>query len=1098
MITARSLVFYIRAEDQASRVVKNVAKNFGSLGKIRSIQQAIPQQAIKNAKAYANAQQQIERNANAIANAEIRASKLGRYVSRGKPLSGYTINETSAMYDSAIHKLEILNRQQELLAANLDDVARSAAAASAALDLELSQAKIGRVQQLITGFQGVLRAARLVGIGVAAALGFAAHSAAQFQTQLTLAATQARPVGASANATTGITQKLQGVVLKQMQQFPASSQAMADSLYQIFSSTNVQNIGEAGKLLATFNKAAVAGGTDLGTMTNASITLFNNFVGAGKEFSNITQALNVFFAAVRYGRTNAEQFAGSLSNVIGIAAEAGLKFTDVANAMAILTRQTGANTTSRDATGLARLIQELGQSNTIAGLKAIGVNEIDPVTNKLKPLLDIITQIQQKANLKGVNALNFFKTITALGGSSAGNKGTIQAQRAFAFLVNNIQQYHKVSKDVTNDNNEFQRSFDALSKSPGVKWAVLVNQFKALSIIIGTDALPAIEKMGASFTRLLKWFNGLSNGTKQTITTIATYGSVALVAGSSIGIFAGSIGKLLYSLRLLNLSKLTSETGELNLKFALMLGVVAALGYVLIEYPHQVEAVIKSFGGLKSVIISIVAAVAAFQILKFVSGLRLAGDAAAVAAVKSEGLLAALTKLKYLGPIAIVIGISEILTNRSKIQKSVGNFLDQNGLGFMGGTKETTQTIPQIRNDLRNGGVIGNFARDFVKSLQGKAKSGDKQAAALLTQIYGKTNSALTETVPKVPNNIAQRVASLTKSINLSKITGPLKQVIASIKAGLALAATDVNWNKLFNNVIKLDKLSKSKPTIQNFQALLTAEDALQKASTGNQYQAAQEMLSQLESTWAKAESATAKHAKKIADEQAKLRKKNIANAKTEVNDLLTSVQSMYDNFLSQNQTNFGTLFSGPFISGARVQNELSFGGHVTGTDVLKDLKAQLFQYNRFNKDVAALHKRGAPKSLIDSLEQMGPAGKANIKALNQLNPAQWKEYVSTWSKSQKAIKDTTITQLNSQLKIYESHGKKIALAIIKGIRSENVQLSNVLRNTVLKLFPGLAHQAKLSGGSSHTHYHIESKGGNEITTLKHLDFSLRNSLFPF
>jgi hypothetical protein len=98
--------------------------------------------------------------------------------------------------------------------------------------------------------------------------------------------------------------------------------------------------------------------------------------------------------------------------------------------------------------------------------------------------------------------MNFFKNI-------GGNTGTIQARRAFTFLV---QFFNKAGKDgasylemlrkVKGDNNEFTMSLAAMEKTTGVRWGVFVNQLKALALEIGADLVPALLRLSGPIQEL--------------------------------------------------------------------------------------------------------------------------------------------------------------------------------------------------------------------------------------------------------------------------------------------------------------------------------------------------------------------------------------------------------------------------------------------------------------------------------------------------------------------------------------------------------------------------------------------------------------------
>jgi TP901 family phage tail tape measure protein len=1327
-ITARELVFYIRAEDQASRVVKRAAANMRGMTNLRGLQtqidksnlqniqkiqaardavtagelagtqkiaaaeQALHDTRIKNLDKIGARQQALRRNLTSVQKAEDALAVTPRTIAGKTPMGAYT-RVANPQWQIAAENLATLNRETELLQGKLAEVERSSTAASAAMERNLraveeqavqtnavlreaqtaatqlayeekaandrlmAQQRLIRTSEIITGFQSAARAVRLFGLAAGASLAYAAHKAASFQTELTLAASQARPSGAGAAATARISGRLQNVVLAQMQKFPAASQDMADSLYQIFSSTKIQGIPQATKLLTLFNQAAVAGGTDLKSMTDAGITLLNNFVGTNNEFKTLNPAMERFFAAVRFGRMNAGQFAGSLSYVAGMAKEAGLGFTDVADAMAVLTRQTGARGTTRDAQGLGRLIQQFANPDAIEGMKQLGIQAIDPLTMKMKPLLNIIGQIKQKADLRGVNALNFFKTITALGGDGKGNKGTVQAQRAFAFLINNFKEYQTVSKQVNSDNNELDQSFKALSKSPGVAWQIMLNQIKAAVIVVGREAIPAFIRLGKPIVQLLHWFNGLSEGTKKTIAVWGVFGSAAAVIGGTIAVLAGSILKLVINVKALNIAKLGEETGSATAKFSIWLTVIVAIVAAFIHWHKQAMQVVNALGGLKNVVTMIGTALTAWGLLKLVTGLGKVATAAQVA-TKEVGLLRLmLLSIQRMGPIAVAIVVTEIFTHKGAIDKWISHQIDKlpSWMGGGGTNKMSwSDVVKKAGPDFKSSGIGGDFSRQIISDMQKTvktvtpklsdlkqmAKAGDTDAAkllrtyyyasAFLNRAYGKS-VGVAEVIPKRTDQSIRKGAADIRGM-----------ATAAATATTHTATLTANWNKLWEKVVSLDKVIKGEkmPSRGELQKLLDAQDALQKASKGNQYAAAMEYLSALEQGWTKTSKAAEKAAKsmdkgaasqidsyidvvvklkkaydlsgtladakkyqagmdqlnklyasdasqmyindriskltdtstvvdkasdKLIDSRIKavaklqkayslhgtltnarayfaaldklntdyaseasqdyiskyldkvnnadkkrldLMKQNKQNAISQQKDLVSGIQQIYDNFLQQNQQNMGDLFQGPWMQGRMVQTGIQFGFAPRGVDILKDAKAQLFQFRRFNSDLDKLRKRGAPKAMIDAFRAMGPSEKANIEALIKLHPAKWDEYVRTWNARQHIIKTTTMKQLNAQLTIYESHGKKIANAIIRGIKSENVKLTGVFEQMIRKMFPGLERQANPHGGgggtqnvnqprkvADHLHFHFNGKGvsADDKAAVKKVLFRLQN-----
>ena len=330
-----------------------------------------------------------------------------------------------------------------------------------------------------------------------------------------------------------------------MQQFPASSKEMADSFYQIFSGTNIQNVKQAADYVKLFNEAAVGGGATLDEMTQAGISIRNVFgIGMHGEFKNMTEALNVFFSAVRYGRMTASQFSQALGYIAPVAKDVHLSFKNVAEDMAFFTRQTGGKMTRQDAQGLTRLIQLLSRQDVVSGLAQKGIPVFDKLTGRMRPVVEIMKQIHDQLKLTPQETVNFFKNISAAGSGKQGITGTVQAIRIFSQAQAQSKAYQDVVRSVRGDTDEFAKSYRQMAKTPGVKWAVLTNQIRVLALTIRCEAIPAFIRLGAPILKILKWFNSLSEGTKHQIATWGVFGSAALILGGTIIILGGAIAKL--------------------------------------------------------------------------------------------------------------------------------------------------------------------------------------------------------------------------------------------------------------------------------------------------------------------------------------------------------------------------------------------------------------------------------------------------------------------------------------------------------------------------------------------------------------------------
>lgn len=1046
-ITARELVFYIRAEDQASRVVKRAARSFGSLSTIRSLENKALLQKAANLRAIDKAQLSIQKNANAIQNATVRANRLSRISAGGTGnLSGFTAQETADLAAAAQQRVVNLQEQEKLLGKDLDEVRRKGLSASAALDQQISQAKLDRVRSYITEIQNLGRALRLLGVVGIAAFGFAAHAAAQFSTQVALAASQARPIGAPAGAALPIQANIQKEILKQMQQFPATAQDMANSFYQIFSGTNIQNVKQAAADVRLFNQAAVAGGASLDEMTQAGISIKNVF-GVGNsptdEFKSMTQALNVFFSAVRYGRMNAAQFASVLGYITPIAKDVHLSFQNIAEDMAFFTRQTGGNLTRQDAQGLARLIQLFARNDVVAGLAQKGIPVFDKLTGKMRPVVSILKDIHDQLHLTPQETVNFFKTISAAGSGKSGTQGTIQAIRIFSQGIQNAKAYQDVVKNVRKDNDEFINSYNQLSQAPGVRWKVFTNQLKAAILVIGGEAIPAFVKLGEPIAHLITWFNGLDEHTKHLIATVGVFGSVAAVLGGTLLVVAGSIAKMILTFKELRLLSLASEAGAASTQvIALRLGLA---GLLIILTPLLIKLI-----GLKETLHLIGVIIGAMAFTKVIQGLAGIGTAAGAATGEVGALRSALLGINGLTVTAAVIITYESFSHRKQIKNTINKALGKLGLPGIGGANlpspnDKASNIAFIKAALAHVQSAGDFAAlqklvqngpdyekklvaDFLKSHP--AFGGPK---APVTGAYG----ALISAGKNAQTAAAQDSLDAAREALRNSMSKPGKTGVGGI-----IPYTNDNINQAIKNIVKLDEIAAKSHRLQDYEKAAAALKDLQSKTNADQFAAAQQVISALESL-------DSQHTKKAVSEA----KKRSNALLQQLKDAQSNVMSMYDSLLQQNQSVMGQIFQGPYSQSGAVQNRLQYGGILSGSDLLKDLQSQNTQFTNFYSTINKLQKRGAPSELIQQLIQAGPQALPAIKTLSGMSDAQWKVYVNTFNKGQKLLHNQTVKQLKSQLKDYRKYGETIALQIIAGMRDKRLGLANEIKSIIAKMF---------------------------------------------
>jgi TP901 family phage tail tape measure protein len=420
----------------------------------------------------------------------------------------------------------------------------------------IRQIPIERMDRMAHALSGLGRTAQLFGAVGTAAFGFAANAAAQFNTEMSLAGTQARNIGAGfGQVRTRVDQMTHGFmvngkeisgVLDLMNKYPATSQEMSAATYDIFSSMNLErngiiDVAKGLQLLEDANKIAVAGGGTLEEATQAMITVLNNF---DPQLQNTTEQFDTMFDIVRFGRMRLSEFNIMMNKIAPAAADAGNTLEDVGGAMAFLT--TVMPSQRMVATGISRLLEALRHPDVVKGLKMFGVEAKD-ATGKLRPLDKLIVDIADHfpaLRTGQMSAADFFREVSAAGrgGKSKGVIFTQEGRRALSQIVTHLDQYLQRQNQIERNTDEFNQSLKAQQQALGVQWDVFQNRLRAIAIQIGTDAIPAFAEIGDVISKLVDAWNNLDPAMRQTIVRMAVFGSVGTVLA---GVGAAILGSFL-------------------------------------------------------------------------------------------------------------------------------------------------------------------------------------------------------------------------------------------------------------------------------------------------------------------------------------------------------------------------------------------------------------------------------------------------------------------------------------------------------------------------------------------------------------------------
>lgn len=280
---------------------------------------------------------------------------------------------------------------------------------------------------------------------------------------------------------------------------------------------------EAMGVLEASLKAAAVGLGETKTIADLSTSALNAY---GSENLSASGATDILTAAVREGKLEASQLAGAMGGVIPIASNMGVRFDEVAAAMAAMSR-TGTNA-AEGATQLNAILASLKKPTTDAEMafQKMGMST-DSVQKSLSEqgLLATLEMLQNGLKQTGQDTTAIFPNIRAL-------KGVLDLTGAG--LESNRQIFDSLTKSMGATDEAFEKT----SKSASFKMTKSLNAMKASLIEVGNVILvalvPAVEKIAGFLTNMSDKFKSLSPTMQNAIVGFA---GILAIAGPLIIIF---------------------------------------------------------------------------------------------------------------------------------------------------------------------------------------------------------------------------------------------------------------------------------------------------------------------------------------------------------------------------------------------------------------------------------------------------------------------------------------------------------------------------------------------------------------------------------
>lgn len=582
MPSARDLYLILRAQDQANAVLNSFSRAVRKAGADTMLAQL---DARKGAEAAALGQNRLEqatlRNSIAELSNEnaIHRTQLAQALATGTTRSYVNAKQTAITNNERLMQTmrsQIVGHQDEAIAIrqnilNLDqEISSRKRAISAIEDHKVKMENLSNTMKSVSQTAGTI-AIGFTAMGVAGvvAIGSLVKASAEYDRQARLTATQVDGMGEHL-------QEIKDIGLRVAHDIGVSFEQIQPALYDIFSSMNV-GVAESEKLLTQFAKAAVAGQTDIQSVSRGTIAVMNSMQ---LSVEDITRILDVQFKFIQKGVGTYDEWATKIGLVAPSANRAGQSIEMMMATLASASKMAGV--AARAGTAVARSFDAFSNPAAVAKLKALGVEAADANGN-FRPFVDVMFDFRKALDQVEGGQVGKMKVILDV---FKGAGGTIEARRFLQQILlvpGVLENLNGIYEETQNASGSLDKAYATMAESISAKTEKLKNRFKELKIQLGDLLGPAFGKLLDIGNSVLEWFTELDPKTQKIIVyfglaataasllAAAIFGIVAVVAGvvaafAVAGISIGAVGLIIGGLVLV--------VGGLVLGFA---GLVLAL-----------------------------------------------------------------------------------------------------------------------------------------------------------------------------------------------------------------------------------------------------------------------------------------------------------------------------------------------------------------------------------------------------------------------------------------------------------------------------------------------------------------------------------------
>lgn len=354
------------------------------------------------------------------------------------------------------------------------------------------------------------------------------------------------------------------------------------SMYDLFSSMEVDSEAAASTMMNVIAEAAIGGATDMQTAGRAIIGTLNAWSYSADKAQYVS---DVLFKTVKEGIGEYNDFAHAIGKVGPSANLTNQSLETTTGALAFMTRI--GFSTAESSTAVARAMDLIARKDVRKRLEDYGVKVTDTNGN-FRDMADIMLDLQGKMEGLSDSARSdkmeeiFGKNVRALRflNSATGDAGVL---------------FQQLVDDMYNAEGAAATAFETMAEEANVKMALMANSFEVFKITVGEVILPIKTVIVDMITKVLNAFNNLSPGMQKFLVVLGLVGTIIMIVVGFALVFIG-IFVMVQAVMAAASAAIAAAGGIMSAIIVPVLVVIAviaaliAIGYLIIENWDAIKA----------------------------------------------------------------------------------------------------------------------------------------------------------------------------------------------------------------------------------------------------------------------------------------------------------------------------------------------------------------------------------------------------------------------------------------------------------------------------------------------------------------------------